>query len=387
MLKAAVYLTLELGKKQALKPAPRVLIEALKTVEVTHKDEGRSGFQLTFEVGRNRHSAEKNILDYPLLIHNHLEPFSRIRIQVSVGATAHVLMDGTITNHQFSPSSEAGGSTFTVTGEDISVMMDIEDKTARFPRRRADNIVRELLSNYRKDYGILPDIQRPSQQDQPRRHGRIPAQQTTDLKYINQLAKQHGCVFFVTPAPRRGKNKKGPHQNIAYWGPPQRNQQTQPPLSFNMGAYTNVESVSFQYNALGPVKMSGYARNKKPITVPATERKPPLSKRPAITHQDHVRVQKFRLPGRRRNQALINAQTTVDKSVDSVVSANCEIDTSRYGSVVLLRGVVSLRGVGHSYDGLYYVKSVTHKLSQGDYKQSLALTRDGLGTTIKKVSA
>ena len=384
-MKAAVYLTLELGKQQALKPAPRVLIEALKTLEVTHKDEGRSGFQLSFEIGRNRHSATPNILDYPVILHDYLEPFSRVRIQVSVGGIAHVLMDGAITNHQFSPSAEAGGSTFTVTGEDISVMMDIAEKTSRFPRRRADTIVRQLISSYSADYGITPDIQRPAQQDQPRRHGRIPAQQTTDLKYINQLAKQHGCVFFVTPAPR--PKNSGPYKNIAYWGPPKRDQQTQPPLSFNMGAYTNVESVSFQYNALGPVKMSGYARNKKTISVSATQRKPPLSARPAIDTQDFVRVQKFRLPGRRRNQALINAQTTVDKSVDSVISANCEIDTSRYGSVVLLRGVVSLRGVGHSYDGLYYVKSVTHKFNQGDYKQSLSLTRDGLGTTIQEVSA
>ena len=35
------------------------------------------------------------------------------------------------------------------------------------------------------------------------------------------------------------------------------------------------------------------------------------------------------------------------------------------------RGLVGLRGAGFSYDGLYYVKSVTHQIKQGDYKQTL----------------
>jgi hypothetical protein len=40
---------------------------------------------------------------------------------------------------------------------------------------------------------------------------------------------------------------------------------------------------------------------------------------------------------------------------------------------------VGLRGAGHSFDGLYYVKSVTHNIRRGEYKQSFTLTREGLG--------
>ena len=45
------------------------------------------------------------------------------------------------------------------------------------------------------------------------------------------------------------------------------------------------------------------------------------------------------------------------------------------------RGLVGLRGAGRTYDGLYYVKTVTHNISKGRYTQSFSLSREGTGTT------
>ena len=39
---------------------------------------------------------------------------------------------------------------------------------------------------------------------------------------------------------------------------------------------------------------------------------------------------------------------------------------------------MSVRGAGVSYDGFYYVTSVTHNIKRGEYKQSFQLARDGL---------
>jgi hypothetical protein len=78
-------------------------------------------------------------------------------------------------------------------------------------------------------------------------------------------------------------------------------------------------------------------------------------------------------------QAYARAQSTTDKSVDEVVSATGEMDALRFGDLLHPRGLVGLRGVGYSYDGLYYVKSVSHKIRKGEYKQSFSLTREGLG--------
>ena len=39
---------------------------------------------------------------------------------------------------------------------------------------------------------------------------------------------------------------------------------------------------------------------------------------------------------------------------------------------------IEISHIGPAFDGLYYVKSVTHKLKRGEYKQSFTLGRDGL---------
>ena len=50
----------------------------------------------------------------------------------------------------------------------------------------------------------------------------------------------------------------------------------------------------------------------------------------------------------------------------------------RYGRVLKARQLVGVRGAGMAFDGLYYVKSVTHTIKRGEYKQSFTLTRNGL---------
>ena len=46
-----------------------------------------------------------------------------------------------------------------------------------------------------------------------------------------------------------------------------------------------------------------------------------------------------------------------------------------------------MRGAGPAFDGLYYVKSVTHKIKRGEYKQNFTLTRNGLVSTVPTVRA
>ena len=42
---------------------------------------------------------------------------------------------------------------------------------------------------------------------------------------------------------------------------------------------------------------------------------------------------------------------------------------------------MGVRGAGYLYDGLYYVKQVTHKVALGSYSESFELTREGVGST------
>ena len=72
-------------------------------------------------------------------------------------------------------------------------------------------------------------------------------------------------------------------------------------------------------------------------------------------------------------------------STPVAVSGDGELDTLRYGHVLRARRLVGVRGAGLSYDGLYSVESVTHKLVRGEYTQRFRISREGTGTTLPAV--
>src|SRR6266540_3582752 len=271
-----IQLTLLIGPEVPV-PAPAALAEALTAVEVTHTDEGRSGFQLTFQVGR---SGLADLVDYPLLANPLLRTFNRVILLVSFNAMPRVLMDGFITRQQLSPSDEPGASTLTVTGEDVSVMLDLEEKKVDHPAQDEATIARMILLQYTRLLLAPPIVRPPDQIDVPSPQESIPKQQgMTDLRYLTDLASRFGFVFYVTPGP-------APGQNIAYWGPPERLGFPQPALSVSMGPSSNVDQIGFQYDALAPTVVTDLVQVsdvniKLPVVALASTRLPPLASMPS----------------------------------------------------------------------------------------------------------
>lgn len=357
-------------------PATPDIAEALRSVQVSHNDEGRSGFQMTFEVGR---AGLSDIVDYGLMMNPLLRVFNRVIIIAIFNASPRVLMDGIITHRQLTPGDKPGAATLTLTGEDVSVMMDMKKVRAQHPAQPEPVIALKLIATYAQ-YGLIPMVIPPVALDVPNPLQRVPVQEGTDLEYLNEMAQRNGYTFFVIPGP-------APFSNIAYWGPPPRIGVIQRALSVNMGPETNVSSVNFQYNGLAPTLVDDLIQDSDlnvslPVMTFASAR-PPLVPMPAIP---------FQLPNLRSSllqsdsgggltfaQAYARAQAITDKSVDSVVTAQGELDALRYGDVLYPRALVGLRGAGFTHDGLYYVKSVTHSISRGDYKQKFTLTREGDG--------
>ena len=77
-----VNLTLLIGPTVPLPAAPDIA-EAVQSVSVTHNDEGRSGFQITLQIGR---AGPTDLLDYRLLLHPQLRPFNRVIVMVTFNA-------------------------------------------------------------------------------------------------------------------------------------------------------------------------------------------------------------------------------------------------------------------------------------------------------------
>ena len=229
-------------------PAPTSLISSLQSVEVTNTDQGRDGFQIIFAAGRSGDSAD--IVDYSLISSPLLRPFNRVIIMATLGVMPQVLIDGIITHQQLTPSPEPGKSTFTVTGEDVSVMMDREVKIQTYPNMPDPVIVNKIILSYAQ-YGLIPNVVPPLSLDVPIMIDWIPCYLGTDLSCVQQLATKNAYVFYVEPT-------NVPGVNNAYWGPPIISSVPQMhALSINMGANSNVASINFQYKALQPQLVSG----------------------------------------------------------------------------------------------------------------------------------
>ena len=363
-------LTVLIGKGAPL-PAPLLLMDNLDSVEVTHSDQGRSGFQMVFRAGRTR----TDLVDYGLLTNPLLKPLNRVVMLVTFNAFPEVLMDGIITHSELNPGNAPGSATLTVTGEDVSIMMDLKERPVEHPAQPEAVIALKIIASYPK-LGLIPVVIPPPTVDIPLPTERTPVQQGTDLQYLQDMAARFGYVFYVTPGP-------APLVNTAYWGPPKRIGVPQRALSVNMGPNTNVATINFQYNALQPTFVEGRVQDRQtgqdmPVQT-RTSTRIPLSSQPAALTQSDVRTRQFRQTGLNTVQAFARAQGETDASVDQVLTATGELDTGAYEAILKPRGLVGLRGAGYSHDGMYYVKRVTHRLRKGEYKQSFTLTRDGLG--------
>jgi phage protein D len=372
-----LHLTLLIGKKVPA-PSPPLLLDAIQKVEVTCSDREQNGFQIIFSVGR---SGSADASEYPLLNSPLLKQFNRVIIMVAFGVVPKVLIDGVITHQQLNPSIEPGKSTYTVTGEGLSVLMDLEEKSETYPNQTDAAIVSRIILSYAQ-YGLTPNVVAPASMEVPLEINSVGSQQTTDLKYIRQLAKTHDHVFYIEPS-------DVPSVNTAYWGPSNRTGTPQRALSFNMGPFTNVNSIDFQNNALEKTSVKGSIQD--PSTGTKFEIPSLPSLRPSLAgqsaadlNQGNVKTKQLRDSGLSIVQTLIKAQSETDGSGDAVAVTG-ELDSMRYGDVLRTRRLVGLRGVGKSYDGLYYVKKVVHIISHGSYKQNFTITREGLGATASTV--
>lgn len=372
MLKG-IHLTLLAGPVVPV-PVPKVALDALTSVTVTSSAGSPSGFQLSFTLNN------RSPLHTLFLIAGGQTPLLRVIIIVTVNGAPQVLMDGVMTNQQVTPGSQPGQSTLTITGEDLTKVMDLIDFSGLpYPAMPPEARVALIIAKYAV-FGMIPLVIPSLFPDLPIPIERIPTHQGTDLSYIRQLAADVGYVFYVDPGP-------APGTNTAYWGPEIKVGVPQPALNLDMDAHTNVESLSFNFNSANTTLPIVFIQNqltKIPIPIPIPNLnplQPPLGVIPApITNVTILKDTAKLSPMAAIGRGLAEASRSAD-----AVSGSGALNVLRYGRVLKARGLVGVRGVGTAFDGLYFVKSVTSSIKPGEFKQSFELTRNGLVSITPRV--
>jgi hypothetical protein len=379
MLKG-IHLTLMIGPIIPL-PAPRFVVEALESVEVTTAAGSTSGFQLTFQFD------SKSELNTLLLITAGQSvsigtPPLRVLLIVTVNGVPQPLFDGVMTNVEMQPGGNGKAGSITMTGEDLTKVMDLLDFSGMlYPAMPIEARFALICAKYAA-FGLIPLPIPVLFTDVPIPVERIPAQEGTDLQYIRQLAREVGYVFYIEPGPEPGLN-------VAYFGPEIKVGIPQPALNVDMDAHTNVEALSFRFDPTKGVLPVVFIQNqitRVPIPIPIPDLnplQPPLGVLPAPIANLKIMKDTAKL---NPMQAISRGLAEAGKSQDAVTGTGT-LDVSRYGRMLKARGLVGVRGVGLAYDGLYFVQSVTSTLKRGEFKQSFQLTRNGLISITPKVPA
>jgi hypothetical protein len=361
---------------------PREVLDALSEVEVRIQDVGQSGFQLTFSIDKKSPLQILFLLTggMPLL-------FMRCIVMATVNGRSNVLIDGVITNNHISPGDKGSNWTLTITGSDLSALMDQSNWSGLpFPACPPEARVALMIAKY-SFFGIIPKVIPSLMFDVSIPIESIPAQQGTDLQYIRQLAEETGYVFYIDSGPEPGAN-------VAYWGPQIKFGEVQPALSGDMDAYTNTENMHFSFDQekckipliYTYVQEAGLSI---PIPIPPINPlQPPLGAIPPLP----TNLLPPDLTSFRDDMAKLSVPKAImmgfAAGAEASEAVTCEgtLDVTRYGRVLSARKLVGVRGSGPAFDGLYYVKSVTHKIKRGEYKQNFTLTRNGLVSTVQTVN-
>ncbi len=371
---SGVQLSLRIGPVP--QAAPREVTDALVSVKVMDGSGGtQSGFEMVFEL-----PARSPLRTLFLLTGGGGGlPLMRVILIVTMNGVARSIIDGMVTNVETQPG-EGGVSRLVVKGKDLSALMEvIEIPGLPFPAMSPSVRVLLILAKYAV-LGVIPMVIPSIADIPPLPIQQIPAQRGTDYAYIKELADRVGYVFYLEPGPSPGTSK-------AYWGPEIRVGAPQPALTTNMDALTNVEQLSFNFDKQKkklPIVFFQESVSKAPIPVPIpdiTPLNPPLGLVPPLP-PNIVKLEDTAHMS--APDALMAGLAYAGQNSDSVFGKG-KLDVARYGGLLKSRQLVGVRGAGLPFNGLYYVKSVTHEIERGSYKQNFSLARNALISTLPTV--
>ena len=373
LIQGGVQLSLYIGPVPVA--APREMVESLVFAKVDNgSGDAQSGFELTFEL-----PARSPLRTLFLVTGGGGVPLIRVVLVVTINGRSESIIDGVTTNVETQPG-KGGVAKLVVKGKDMSALMDIiELPGIPYPAMPPSARVLLCLAKYAA-LGVLPMVIPSILDIPPLPMQQIPQKRGSDYAYVKRLAGEAGYVFYLEPGPTPGTSK-------AYWGPEIRIGEPQPALTTNMDAQNNVEDMSFTFDKESksmPIVFFQESVSKAPIPIlipDITPLNPPLGLIPPLPPKIEKLTDTAHLTA---PQALMAGLAYASQHSDCVFGSGT-LDVAKYGRLLRSRQLVGVRGAGLPFDGLFYVKSVSHEIERGSYKQGFSLARNGLISTVPTV--
>lgn len=293
-----------------------------------------------------------------------------ITVTAGFNTGAESLMSGYITHVKPAFDPDPAQCILEIWGMDGSVRMDREEKLRAWPNEKDSSIASQIFSLYHFS---------PVVEDTKITHDEAVStivQRETDMQFLQRLALRNGFECYV-------------EGTTGYFRKPQVGAKPQPVLAVHFGEETNVNRLSIEVNALTPANVTMFQvdRTSKEVrqTPVITSQQPALGATrnflPACIAQGQMYISMNVTTGLPEMTALCQGLL---HEVEWFVTAEGEIAGNQYGHVLKPRGTVTIKGVGETYSGVYYVTHVTHSFTSNGYTQSFRAKRNALIPTGKE---
>lgn len=256
-----------------------------------------------------------------------------------------------------------------ICGMDASVLMDREDKLKDWPSRKDSDIATEIFGTY----GLTPTVEDTDSIHDEQVSTII--QRETDIQFLKRLALRNGYECYVDG-------------ETGFFQPPQVSGAPQPLLSVQFGDDTNVNWFHLDVNALTTmdVEMVQIDHDTKDVldATSAPGMQQALGANPATSYlgagmtSGLLCVGKIATTGNSEMTALCQG---LYNEGEWFVTGKGEVAANQYGNVLKPRAPVTIKGIGETYSGIYYVTHVTHIFNADGYIQRFEVKRNGLMPT------
>lgn len=354
------------------KPLADSLLELLTRLEVRESDSDATVAALRFVLGR-KPTGEFSPLDDGVF-----QPLSALTVALAApGGELEQLFSGYVTHVR--PHFEAlpASCYVEVLAMDAAVLLDAEERVAAYPDATDAEAAEDIFGRY----GIAFSGDSTPARHEERRQ--LLVQRGTDWDFVRQLARRNGFCCYLEPDSRTGMVK-------AHFGRRALEGAPQPELAARSDA-SNLAWLDLQLVGTGPVRWSGAAIDPLAKRLLRTEGNPaakPMGKQ-ALADQVEEGLSSTRAQTASRllreppplDAALQSMGTGATDAALLAVEARGQVDCALYQSLLRARRPVLLRGVGRTFAGAYYVRTVRTTLDGGAITQGFVALRNATGIT------
>lgn len=302
-----------------------------------------------------------------------MDAFSRVRVEVNPGNGQFVpLIDGPLVSRRSTRTNEPGESTVTLIVHDDSVHLDRKAEMIRHEQRSDSEIATDIFDEFN---GIIASTDIESVPNSAPGRPREEVQRDTAMVYLRKLAKRNQLHAYVLPG-------EGPGESIGVFkGLPSVADPDLPPLVLP-GRKSNVRSADHRFNAQMPTRVRAFSLSlcdKSEVSEEGSFVEERVFGDRDLPRGDDEAIE-FLAPGTGESASLAERARASAGSSRWASNLSGSVREGCYSAALEPYKAVKVKLGASSSSGTYVIRSVTHRLDRGSYRQEFQLITDGEST-------